>query len=308
MTKILLVDINAALTRAIFGYQDKNPLETSQGVPIYGVYGFYKTLFSSVSKFQPNFVIACNDSTFSFRKASNSDYKEHREKSPFREFQRNLLINSLHEMGIPVLEVKGYEADDILANVVKNPLYIDGEQVDTTFRIISGDKDMLQLVQPGKVEAHLWKTNGEDITYKTNEDVKREVGVYPHQVIELKSMCGDNSDEFKGVPGFGKKGAVEFFQHYENYEEARADDFSKLSKRYANALRKGESEYELSKKLGTLHMVDDYYLSITTRVEPVRDLKIFYEMFEFRTFGRDIQNATWRQADFVFKGKTKVTL
>lgn len=308
MTKILLVDLSAALTRAIFGYQDKNPLSTSQGVPIYGVYGFFKTMFKGVKVFNPDIIIVCNDSKVSFRKASNSEYKEHRGRSDFREFQRRLLINCLHEMGIPVLEVEGYEADDILATVVNCPVLLDGQPIDPLFRIISGDKDMLQLIKQGKVEAHLWKSNGEDITYKTDEDVKREVGVYPYQMLDFKGMCGDNSDEINGIAGFGKKSGIDFFEHYGSYEEGLVDSFQKMKKRPAKLLSEGYEAFEISRQLAKLYIVEEYELHLSTRTEPVQDLKIFYEMFEFRTFGREIQTATWRQVDFKFKGRTKVTL
>jgi DNA polymerase-1 len=149
-------------------------------------------------------------------------------------------------MAVPVYEIEGFEADDLLATLTRQAR-AQRFEVD----VLSGDLDVLQLVRPGVRVVTPGKTFSEPIVYDEPRVVER-YGVPPTKLRDWKALVGDASDEIPGVPGIGKKSATELLQRFESLDEI----YSKLetieSARIRNALAAGRESAELSRKLVTL--------------------------------------------------------
>lgn len=310
---ILVVDTQALLSRAIFAFEQMG-YKTQSGIPTHGVYGFFKILLKEIRVFRPNVIICCNDTRNGFRKVfskeNNGSYKASRSNSDFRYLQSMLVEAVLTQLGIPVLSVPAYEADDVVATVTRNPqaITIDGKPLDKPlFKILSGDKDLLQLIKPD-VQMYLWKSSSEHRLITTNEDVKREISVNPDQILDYKAMVGDTSDEIPGVSKFGKKGSEEFFSNYYSYAEGLLDEFSKLSNRSKNALLRDPEGYSKSRYLATLYDIKNFRLDLITRIDQNKYSSVLLHDLECKSLGSDLMNHNYIALDYKMFGSSETPI
>jgi DNA polymerase-1 len=212
MGTALLVDGHSLLFRA---YHALPPLTRADGVPTGAVYGFATALLKAIDDVRPSRVVVAFDSAEpTFRHEAYAEYKAQREAAP-PDFhvQVPLAEELLTHLGILYLRVPGFEADDILGSLALR-CRDQGDEV----LILTGDRDLLQLVRPGIVVL-LTGSGGFQTLQRLDENgVKAKLGVWPNQVPDLKGLMGDPSDNIPGVPGIGQKSAVRLLERYPSIE------------------------------------------------------------------------------------------
>ena len=220
MKKILVIDGNSIINRAYYGMR---PLTTKSGKTTHAVYGMINIISRQLSALKPDYAAVAFDlKAPTFRHKMYEGYKAGRHPTPedlISQFPDAKECLSL--MGLHVLELSGYEADDIQGTVAK----MAHSQPDTEGYILSGDRDLLQLIDD-KVTV-LLATNAE--TKEMNRNAFREeYGIDPELFVEMKALMGDSSDNIPGVAGVGKKTAASLIENfstlegiYENIEDKR---------------------------------------------------------------------------------------
>ncbi|CAB1128635.1 DNA polymerase I [Candidatus Hydrogenisulfobacillus filiaventi] len=208
---LLAVDGHSLLFRA---YHAMPPLTRSDGLPTGALLGFANMLLRVIREAQPQAVVVCWDSGRpTFRHAVYPAYKATRQEAPpeFRQ-QVELAHQLLDALGIPRLAEPGFEADDLLGSLARR-----AREAGWEVRIVTGDRDLLQLVQPG-VEVWLTAAGLKAVERMDAAAVRRKLGVDPGQVPDLKGLMGDPSDNLPGVPGVGQKTAVALLQRFPDLE------------------------------------------------------------------------------------------
>jgi len=210
MRKIILIDGNALLHRAYHAYP---PLSTPKGELINAVYGFTTMLLSVIDKLSPTHVaVAWDLEGPTFRKQEYDEYKANR--GPMDEELASQIDRTkevVEKLNIPQYGIEGYEADDIIGTISR----IASEEEDVQVVIVTGDRDSLQLIKEKKVVVYLPIQNHHAQSVVFDEDKVKEVyGLNPRQIIDLKSLMGDASDNIPGVKGVGKVTATKLIQIY----------------------------------------------------------------------------------------------
>ena len=245
--KLVLIDGNSIVNRAFYGLPD---LTTTDGTHTNGVLGFLNILFKILEEEKPDYVTVAFDVKHpTFRHEMYGEYKGTRKGMPdeLRE-QIPLLKEMLDAMHIQRMEKPGYEADDILGTIAKKA-EADGYVVS----LVSGDRDLLQLADE-KIKVRIPKTKrtGTEIEDYYAKDVVEKYGVTPAQIIDLKGLMGDASDNIPGVPGIGEKTAVKILTQFPTIEEAYAHVEEIMPKKAKESLKENYELAQLSKKLATI--------------------------------------------------------
>ena len=213
MKKFLIIDSNSLIHRAFHALP---PLTNSNGL-INAVYGFFSVLIKSVKDIKPDCIITAFDLPEpTFRHKKFKEYKANRPPTPEGLIgQFPIIKEGLKSLEIPVIEKVGFEADDIIGSVAK---IISNQKLGLSV-ILSGDRDNLQLVD-STTEVYLLKKGIKNITKYNLAKVKEDYeGLEPRQLIEVKALQGDPSDNIPGVPGIGEKTALNLVSKFGNLEE-----------------------------------------------------------------------------------------
>lgn len=247
MNKLVLIDGHSILNRAFYGVPD---LTNSEGLHTNAVYGFLNIMFKILEEEQADHLAVAFDlKEPTFRHKMYSEYKGTRKPMPeeLRE-QVPLMKEVLASMGIPILTMAGYEADDILGTVAKRSAR-DGIEVS----VISGDRDLLQLADT-KIKIRIPKTSrgSTEIHDYYPEDVKREYQVTPQEFIDVKALMGDTSDNIPGVPSIGEKTATNLIVTYGSIENAYEHRTEIKPPRAQKALTEHYDMAQMSKELATI--------------------------------------------------------
>lgn len=246
--KIVLIDGNSIINRAFYGIPD---LTNSEGKHTNAVYGFLNILFKILDEEKPQYVMVAFDvKQPTFRHKMYAEYKGTRKPMPeeLRE-QVPLLKEVLDSMGIARIELPGYEADDILGTVAKQ-----SEAKGMAVSLISGDRDMLQLATDQiKIRIPKTKRGGTEIEDYYTREVVEKYGVAPVQIIDLKGLMGDASDNIPGVPGIGEKGAAKIIGQFGSVENAIAHLEDVVPPKAKKALAEHMDLAKLSKVLATIN-------------------------------------------------------
>ena len=245
--KILLIDGHSILNRAFYGVPD---LTNAEGLHTNAVYGFLNILFKTLQEEDPQYLaVALDEAAPTFRHKMYEAYKGTRHAMPQElKEQVPLLREVLTAMGILQLSKPGFEADDLLGTVAVRA-EADGHDV----TIVSGDRDLLQLATE-KILIRIPKTRG-GVTETKNyhaADVVEEYGLTPPQIIELKALMGDSSDNIPGLPGVGIKTATKILEAYGTIEEAHAHLEEITPNKAREAMREHWDDAVLSKTLATI--------------------------------------------------------
>lgn len=210
--KILIVDGMALLFRAFFA-QQYSARRLADGTPTNAIYGFMQYLFDAVNQFQPTHVACCWDmGSKTFRTEMYSNYKANRPEAPDDLIpQFSLVKDIVAALGIPNIGIEGYEADDCIGTVSKQL-----SQMAHVY-ILTGDQDMLQLVEERIHVVIMKKGRGNYAVYDLGF-LKEDKGIHPFQVIEMKGLTGDTSDNYPGVKGIGEKTALKLLQEFESID------------------------------------------------------------------------------------------
>ena len=201
MKRLLVIDTRLSVPT----WLTHSPLNTPDGRPIQAVYGLARLILAMLRD-NPDYVIAAGDAPGrTFRKELDEAYKAHR--APMPDDLRSQLGEAKELFGkfdIPLLEISGFEADDVIATIVDR---FRGEK-DLKIEILSSDSDLLQLVDDGKVVARALKKGITDVAMLDRAGVIEKFGVTPEQIPDYKALVGDTSDNVPGVPGVGPKTAA----------------------------------------------------------------------------------------------------
>ena len=254
MGKLVLVDGNSILNRAFYGIMGSKMLTTKDGTPTNAVYGFLAILFKIIDDIKPEFLVVAFDKKGPTKRHKMYDgYKANRKGMPDElACQMPIIKDVLRAMNIDIIEKEGYEGDDILGT-----LSVFGERQGLEVTILSGDRDTFQLATDKVTiripRTKMGKTEEEDFN---REKVKEVYGIEPKQLIEVKGLQGDTSDNIPGVPGIGEKTALKLIQEYSSIENL----YSEIEKGQAPDV-KGKTRERiienkdlaiLSKELGTI--------------------------------------------------------
>ncbi|WEG14903.1 5'-3' exonuclease [Pullulanibacillus sp. KACC 23026] len=244
----MLVDGMALLFRGFFAtsYRGQFMLNKS-GVPTNGIYGFLRYFINAFQTFQPTHVICCWDmGSKTFRTELFDAYKGNRDEPPTELIPQFDLIKSVVEaLEVPNVGIKGYEADDCIGTLAKQL------QVEADVIILTGDQDILQLVDERVSVAIMRKGHGNYAVY-TPESFLEEKGIVPPQMIDLKGLMGDTSDNYPGVKGIGEKTALKLLQEHGSIDGI-LDNLDKLSKSIRSKIETDLDMLHLSRRLATIH-------------------------------------------------------
>ncbi|MDD6308037.1 MAG: DNA polymerase I [Clostridia bacterium] len=246
--KLLIIDGNSILNRAFYAIKN---LTAPDGLHTGGIYGFLVTLFKTMDEEAPDMVtVAFDVKAPTFRHKAYALYKATRHGMP-EELAEQLpvLKEVLAALRIPILELAGYEADDIIGTIAALC-----EKADVDCRILTGDRDDLQLVSD-KTKVLLTTTAAgktETVLYDTAA-VQAKYGVSPRALIEVKGLMGDSSDNIPGVMGVGEKTALSLITKYETIEGVYAHIADgEIRGALLNKLQNGKDSAFLSRELGTI--------------------------------------------------------
>lgn len=293
--KLVLID-GHALAYRMFYAQGPDNLSTRQGEPTNAVYGFTRTLLAVTSAEScPDYLAVSFDTGATFRDEMYPDYKGTREKMPDRlSVQIGRIHQVLEAFNIPIFEIDGYEADDVLGTVARRA----GQQGVQTL-IVTGDRDLLQLVDEHTTVQLPGSKPGEPQLFDIAA-VQAKFGVRPPQIVDLKALLGDSSDNIPGVAGIGEKTATRLLQQYETVENlySRLDEIGEG--RVRTALEKGREMADLSYKLAQI--VTDAPIDFDLEACRVREadtgkvVALFREL-EFRSFLKMLPGAEAASAE-----------
>ena len=280
MAKLFLIDGSAIFYRSYFAFI-RNPLINSKGENTSATFGFLNTLFKLIEDEQPEYLCVVFDTKEpTFRHDIFAAYKATREKMPDEmsaTFPR--LIQALQTLQISLLDYAGYEADDIIATLAKRYA---GDDLEVY--IVSGDKDLAQLVNDHVFIYSPGKGGGQSAEILDRTGVKRKYGIYPDEITDWLALVGDKSDNVPGVPSVGEKTAGNLLETFGSLDHlfARVDDIPREVLR--EKIRNNREQVYLSKKLVTLEMnvpLKTSLSDLTLRAWDQHDAEVLLKDMEF---------------------------
>jgi DNA polymerase-1 len=244
MKKLVVIDGNSIIYRAFFALP---PLSNSAGLHTNAVYGFTTMLLRLIEEERPTHMLVAFDAgKATFRHEGYADYKGGREKTPSElSEQFPLLKDLLRAFSIAQYEKEGYEADDIIGTLTR---IADEQGMRVT--VVSGDKDMLQLASD-HVTVALTRKGISEVERYDPAHLYDAYGLKPHQIIDLKGLMGDSSDNIPGIPGVGEKTALKLLHEYGSVEEVLANADG-IKGKLGEKIREHAEDARLSKKLATI--------------------------------------------------------
>jgi DNA polymerase-1 len=287
--RLVLIDGHGLAYRMFFAIQAE--MTTRAGEPTNATYGFTRMLLSIMQGDDPPDYLAVSfDVGATFRDALYDEYKATREKMPDNLcLQISRIQEVLEAFNVPHLEVEGYEADDVLGTVAR----LAAEQgIRTT--IVTGDKDLLQLVDAHTLIQMPGRKSGEVELYDRDAVVER-FGIEPAQIVDYKALVGDTSDNIPGVAGVGEKTAVMLLQTYQTLGGIYANLDAINNKRARTALAEQRDNAYLSYELARI--VTDVPLEFDLEACRTHDydrdkVAAIFQQLEFRSFLKQIPGGT----------------
>ena len=255
MKKLVLIDGNSIMNRAFYGIMGSKMLMTKDGKYTNAVYGFLAILFKLMEDINPEYMVVAFDlKAPTARHKLYEGYKANRKGMPEELAEQMPMIKEvLRAMNIDIVEKEGYEADDVLGTLSRY-----GESNGLEVTILSGDRDTFQLATD-KVTIRIPRTRGgkTETDLFDREKIKETYGLEPKQLIDVKGLQGDTSDNIPGVPGVGEKTALSLIQKFGSIENL----YEKVEKEEAGLKGKQKEKIEnnkdlafLSKTLGTINL------------------------------------------------------
>jgi DNA polymerase-1 len=246
MSKLILVDGHALAYRAYFALQTTG-LTTSQGEPTHAVYGFCLMLLSVLEEERPEYVIVTFDVGETFRHAQYPEYKATRDKAPDDLHQQVERIKQVIDaFSLPVVTAEGFEADDVLGTLSHQA---DEQRVNTL--IVTGDRDTFQLITPLTQVLISGRRFSDREIYDIERIAERYDGLTPQQLVDMKGLTGDSSDNIPGVKGVGEKTAAKLLKQYGTLEEIYAH-LDEVSGRFRSKLEEAKETAFLSRDLARI--------------------------------------------------------
>ena len=251
---LILIDGSGYIFRAFYGLPS---MTNENGVPVNAVFGFTKMLLKLIDDFKPIYVAVIFDvARKTFRNDLYDLYKANRSDPPEELIpQFSIIRDATNAIGLPVVEMEGFEADDLIATYSNI-----AQKMNKKVIIISSDKDLMQLVDDNTILFDPMKQY-----WINDEQVFEKFGVYPNRVIDVQSLAGDSSDNIPGVPGIGIKTAAELINQYGNLEQllTKASEIKQNKRRenlieYADQARLSRSLVTLKKDVPVKSKIDEF--------------------------------------------------
>ena len=302
MSRLVLVDGNSIMNRAFYGIMSSKMLTTSDGTYTNAVYGFLAILFKIEEDLNPDYIAVAFDLKGpTERHKMYEGYKANRHGMPDElAVQMPIIKDILKSMNIKIIEKEGYEGDDILGTLSKK-----AEEAGIDVTILSGDRDTFQLTSD-KVTVRIprtkmGKTENEDYDRKR---VIEEYGIEPEQLIEVKGLMGDSSDNIPGIPGVGEKTALNLIRNYQTIENLYNEvennpNLLDIKGKLKEKILDNKELAFLSRKLGEINRQAPIE-------ETVEDLKIkewnkseVYNLFKYLKFNRFIDRFNMQEENDV---------
>lgn len=274
--EFILIDGNALFYRAFYALPSFTNME---GIPTGAVYGFIRMLMKLLREEKPQYIACAFDKgRKTFRHRKSKDYKANRPAMPQELVaQIPLIKETLEAFRIPIFEEEEYEADDILGTLAKK-----GEKEGLRVKILTGDKDLLQVVsssifvlrpKKGISETHLFD----------EEEVKKEFGVSPSQIADFLALAGDSSDNISGVPGIGKVTAKALIKEFDSLENL-LENLEELPPKKRELIKRYIPQAKLSKELATIITSVPIEINIEELKVKEPDKNILFSLFKKLNF------------------------
>ena len=289
MSRLVLIDGNSILNRAFYGIMGNKMLTTRDGKYTNAVYGFLAIMFKVIDDLNPEYMAVAFDlKAPTARHKLYEGYKATRKGMPNELAEQMPILKEILElMHITIIEKEGYEGDDILGTLAK-----EGEKAGLDVTIVSGDRDTFQLAS-SKICIRIPHTKAGKTEVDTfgEEEIKEKYGIEPKDLIEVKGLMGDTSDNIPGVPGVGEKTALSLIKEFktiDNLYKSIEEGTDNLKEKTREKLVENKDLAFLSKALGTINTE----VPLTEKIE---DLKIqdwdnskLFEKFKELNFHRFI--------------------
>ncbi|MDR4948342.1 5'-3' exonuclease [Neobacillus cucumis] len=243
----MLVDGMALLFRSFYATAVTGQfMINSKGIPTNGIHGFIKHLFTAVSSFNPTHLAVCWDmGSKTFRSEMFADYKGNRGEAPIELIpQFDLVKEVVESFDIPNIGLSGYEADDCIGTIAKQMKDL------AHVSILTGDQDILQLLEED-ISVILLKKGYGNYHVHTPQTFFEEKGIKPKQMIDLKALMGDPSDNYPGVKGIGEKTALKLLKEFEHVDGI-ISNLDRLSKSHKSKIEQDLEMLHLSRKLAEI--------------------------------------------------------
>ena len=283
--KLVLIDGNSIAYRAFFALP---LLSNSKGVHTNAVYGFAMMLNKMLKDEQPTHMLVAFDAgKTTFRHKTFNEYKGTRQKTPPELSEQFSYVRELLKAySIPFFELENYEADDIIGT-----LSLQAEKEGYTVRVYSGDKDLTQLATD-KTTVCITRKGITDIEEYTPAHIEEKYGLEPLQIIDMKGLMGDASDNIPGVPGVGEKTAIKLLKQFHSVEELLQSIDQVSGAKLKEKLSEHEDKAVMSKQLATILRTVPMELSIERLAYQGADDDKLYDLYrdlEFKTLLEGIE-------------------
>ncbi|MDU3137349.1 MAG: DNA polymerase I [Anaerococcus prevotii] len=293
---VMLIDGSSLIFRAFFALPK---LTNNDGVMTNGVYGFLTMYNNAFDRYKPDYVLVAFDrASKTFRHKEFEDYKGTRDKMPSElSYQFGILKDILDSLNVKYTDLDGFEADDIVGTYAKMAQEEGYESV-----LITGDRDYLQLVDE-KIVVNLTKKGVSETKEYTVEAIKEEFGLSPKQLIEVKGLEGDKSDNIPGVDGIGPKKAIGFVQKYGSIEGLYEHIDEVSGKKTKETLIDSEAIAYMSKKIGTIVTsapVEFDLEELKVKEPDLESLREKYSKYNFNKFLEDMDGGAGPKEDKEF--------
>lgn len=273
--KAVLIDGNSLAYRAFYALPDT--MKTASGTVTNAVYGFTTMLLKVLDK-KPDFIaIAFDTAAPTFRHKQYALYKATRQKAPPTLFEQMPLVRKMSQaMGIPIFEVDGFEADDIIGTLAKK-----AEEKGFNVEIVTGDLDTLQIIDD-KIKVLTTRKGISDIVIYDGEEVKKRFGITPEQVIDFKALKGDASDNIPGIKGIGEKTASDLLQKFGSLDNLLKNldkvDNPKLRAKIEAGIKDAKESRELATIVTNVPVEADFEKAGKFELDVARVLPLFEEL------------------------------
>lgn len=292
MRKILLIDGNSMLFRAYYGTLSRGYMKSSSGVVTNAVYGFSIMLNRAFEILNPTHVMVAFDTKEkTFRHKMYESYKGTRKEVDEELVSQFKLVREfLDAMSILRCEVVGYEADDIIGTVAKH-------SVNDHVTVLTSDKDLLQIID-SHVDVLLMKKGLTDLVRMDVKALKDTMNLIPSQIVDLKALMGDSSDNIPGVPSVGEKTAVKLLDTYENLNGVYEHQ-DEIKGKLGEKIREFKDQAYLSYELATIFcdVPMDIDMSIFELKPNLETLNAFYRQYDMNSLLVNIESKEITDSD-----------
>ncbi len=299
--RLILLDTHAILHRAYHALPD---FTSGKGEPTGALYGLVTMLLKSIADLKPHYIVAARDrAEKTHRHEAYEDYKGTRAKTDDALVAQLIRADKVFDaFGIPLYDAAGFEADDVVGTIAKQI----SKQKSIETIIVTGDMDMLQLVNDGRVEVYRLLTGISNMKFYDESVVNERYGFGPEHVPDLKGIMGDPSDNIKGVPGVGEGSALKLIQTfggiddiYKALKKDGAEAVAKkagIQKRYAQLVAENEEAARFSRELATIRTDAPIAFSLPERewslADHVKSVIAMCDELEFRSIKERLRGVT----------------